>query len=372
MFISRILRLSYKVQLNFISGLSCGWRKYILLWLVRHGLYGFDEVALENNVILYHWRDLPDLSGYDTKEKLKNLFVKTFPDDGSRSISMWYGQMWSFIKRIKIGELVILTRERSSRVAVGKVVSEYRYDNKIPNGPWHCRSIEWIHRDVPRSKLPADIRQTLSAQLTVCKIDRNLAEQRLLRALESDVAPRVEESITVDAEFEVRIDPEMGAIDRITQFIGENFRGHGFEEFVAEVLKAKGFAVNVTRPGPDGGIDILAGKGDLGFDSPYLAVQVKSSDYPVGADIITKLNRDLPNFGAEKGLVVAWGGFVDRESIARRKEFFRIRLWNDTDLVRELLANYDSISTEWKNRIPLKRVWALVERNEPLTPSTDS
>jgi len=343
-----------------------------LLWLVRHGLYGFDEVALENDIILYHWRDLPDLSSYTTKDTLKNLFAETFPEEGSRSISTWYGQMWSFIHRIKIGELVILTREWSSRIAVGKVVSEYRYDAKIPGGPWHCRSVEWIHRDVPRSKLPADIRQTLSAQLTVCKIDRNLAEPRLLRALENGVAPSTEDELTIDEGFEIQIDPEMGAIDRITQFIGENFRGHGFEEFVAEVLKAKGFTVNVTRPGRDGGIDILAGKGDLGFETPRIAVQVKSSDYPTGTDVITKLDRDLQSFGAENGLVVAWGGFADRESIERRKEFFRIRLWNDTDLIRELLTNYENLSPEWKNKIPLKRVWALVERTELLTPSIDS
>ena len=39
-----------------------------------------------------------------------------------------------------------------------------------------------------------------------------------------------------------------------------------------------------TRPmspeGPDGGVDICVGKGPMGFDSPKLRVQVKSSDDP--------------------------------------------------------------------------------------------
>ncbi len=245
-----------------------------MLWLVRHSMFGLDETAIKHNMIFYHWRDLPDLTKYDTKAKMKGVFEKKFPDDGPRSISIWYGQMWSFIRRIKIGDHAVLTRESSSKVSVGEVTGEYHYDRNIPKGPWHCRSVRWIERDIPRSRLPADIRQSLNAQLTVCKIDRDRAEERLLKSVRDTGAETNLEQVTEEM-MESAIDPEKGASDRILAYIGENFRSHGFEKLVGEVLRAKGYTVDVTGRGGDGGVDILAGRGDLGFDPPFIAVQVK-------------------------------------------------------------------------------------------------
>lgn len=63
--------------------------------------------------------------------------------------------------------------------------------------------------------------------------------------------------------------------DRVRTHISENFKGHRLTELVAAILRIRGFVCDVSSPGPDQGVDILAGSGPLGLDSPTLIVEVK-------------------------------------------------------------------------------------------------
>jgi restriction system protein len=113
---------------------------------------------------------------------------------------------------------------------------------------------------------------------------------------------------------------------------------------VAAILEAQGYKLQISPEGPDGGIDIIAGRGALGFESPRLAVQVKSGDAPVDVKVLRELQGVMKNFGAEQGLVVAWGGY--RQSVPREatRLFFEIRLWDSDDLIDAIQAHYDSIA----------------------------
>lgn len=50
------------------------------------------------------------------------------------------------------------------------------------------------------------------------------------------------------------------ARDQIERRIASAFTGHDFTRLVAEILKAQGYLVNVSPPGADNGIDIVAGR----------------------------------------------------------------------------------------------------------------
>jgi restriction system protein len=43
-----------------------------------------------------------------------------------------------------------------------------------------------------------------------------------------------------------------------------------------------------------------------------------------------------------------------------RKDFFRIRLWDQGDLVDAILQNYERLDDEIKAELPLKRIWIMV------------
>lgn len=68
----------------------------------------------------------------------------------------------------------------------------------------------------------------------------------------------------------------------------------------------------------------------------------------------------LGSFGAEQGLLVAWGGFKQSVYREARRIFFQIRLWDAQDIVDGVVANYDRLPDTLRAELPLKRIWALV------------
>ena len=148
------------------------------------------------------------------------------------------------------------------------------------------------------------------------------------------------------------------------KFISRKFRGHELTRLVGAILQAQGYTTQIAAPGADGGVDIIAGKGLLGFDHPRLVVQVKSSDSPVDVKIVRELQGVMKNFQADHGLLVSWGGFsgaVPKETATR---FFEIRLWNSDDLIQMIQTHYDAISADMKADLPMKRIWMMVPEEE--------
>jgi len=154
------------------------------------------------------------------------------------------------------------------------------------------------------------------------------------------------------------------ARDQIERKIASAFAGHDFTRLVAEVLKAQGYLVNVTPPGADGGIDIVAGQGALGFAAPRLVVQVKSGNFVVDQPTLQALIGAVQDAHADQGLIVSWGEFKRTVDARRNELFFRIRLWGRTQLVDALLDVYERLPEEFRAEMALKRIWALVPNDE--------
>jgi len=150
------------------------------------------------------------------------------------------------------------------------------------------------------------------------------------------------------------------ARDLIRRAIGARFGGHELTALVTALLKAQGYQTYMAPPGPDGGVDILAGSGAMGFDPPRICVQVKSGGSPVDVSVLRELQGVMKNFGADRGLLVSWGGF--KESVYReaRTLIFEIRLWDSELLLRSLLEHYSRLPEEIQAELPLKQIWTLV------------
>ncbi|WP_414939595.1 restriction endonuclease [Amycolatopsis sp. cmx-11-51] len=63
---------------------------------------------------------------------------------------------------------------------------------------------------------------------------------------------------------------------------------------VAAILHAKEFTCDVAPPGPDGGIDILAGTGALGLDTPGSSSRSKSETTYMGRPVVQQLHGAFP------------------------------------------------------------------------------
>ena len=295
-------------------------------------------------------------------------FVKqTKPDFKPRQTGNVAGQLWAFAISMKEGDTVILPRKVTSQVALGTVTGPYKYA-KVGGVYRHTRSVKWIRPDVPRISFRQDMLSSFGAFMTVCRISRNDAERRIADVLAGKVDPGL--SVTADhsgkkTEVLEQVDEEkrdlaQEAHDQIVAHIQSRYTGHDLTRLVDAVLRADGWVTRVSPPGPDGGVDILAGRGTFGLDQPRLCVQVKSQVTPTDVTIYRGLQGSMQTFKAEQGLLICWGGFNKAVHQESKQGHFSIRIWESKDLVEEIYRNYERLPAEIKAELPLKRVWTLV------------
>jgi restriction system protein len=334
------------------------------LWLVRAGQHGEqEEGALQHNVVTVGWNDMPDLSSAKSKAELASLYEKAYPPGKKMKAVNEVTQLWTFVDRIQPGDLVVLPLKLRAAIAIGKVSGPYEHRTDLSPNIHHVRPVEWIRTDLPRTAFEQDLLYSLGAYMTVCRIQRNNAEERVRAILAGNplAAPEGDEAEESQAR---EVDVEQVARDQIVEYLNRRFRGHDMARLVDAVLQAQGYLTRRSEPGPDGGVDILAGKGPMGFDEPRLCVQVKSSQSPADVTVLRNLQGTQANFKAAQGLLVSWGGFNRAVLEEARRSFFTVRLWDSGDLLEALLRNYDSFPDELKAELPLKRIWGLVIEQE--------
>jgi restriction system protein len=204
--------------------------------------------------------------------------------------------------------------------------------------------------------------------MTVCQIQRNNAEERIKAILEGKAPPQV----TIAEEAEEVTDEKLGSLvdladnatTQIRLWIAQKFTGHQLADLVNAILEAQGYVTEVSKPGPDGGVDIIAGRGPMGFDPPRLLVQVKGGDTQQDVKPLREFQGVIKSFKAEQGLFVAWGGFKRTAIAETKKDFFELRLWDAGDVVENVLRYYEKFSAEIKADLPLKSIWVLVQETD--------
>jgi restriction system protein len=197
--------------------------------------------------------------------------------------------------------------------------------------------------------------------MTVCQIQRNDAENRIKHILKTGNDIKPHESFDGPEDG---IDFEVATRDQIVEHVARKFKGHDLSRLVEAVLQAQGYVTEFSKPGPDGGVDILAGSGPMGFEEPRICVQVKSSQSPADVNVLRSLQGTMGNFGATQGLLVSWGGFTKAVIDESRLSFFTVRLWDSDQLIKAIFKNYDKLSDSLQAELPLKRIWALVLEEE--------
>ena len=114
------------------------------LWLVRAGMHGErEELALENDIAVIGWDELPDVTGIADRSELTSLIEETYPEASLNTRMNWESQVWPFIRVITEGDLVALPLKGRSAIALGRVTGPYRYRNDLA-GVHHTRPVKWL------------------------------------------------------------------------------------------------------------------------------------------------------------------------------------------------------------------------------------
>jgi restriction system protein len=327
-------------------------------------------LALELGLAIIGYSDVPDLKSASSFDEVVEIVRQGSPDDPMGRVRNWAAQLTAFAIRMQEGDVVALPlKTRSGRVALGEVTGPYRY-REVQGERRHTREVKWVRPDVVRSDIQQDLLYSLGAFMTVCRIQRNEAEIRFAAILAGQPDPGYtgaegEEAAEPGLTEEVAvIDVGQVAHDQIQSHLRSRFQKHDLARLVEAVLRADGYKTELSPPGPDGGVDILAGRGPLGLDSPSLCVQVKSQTKPADVNVFRALQGTIQSFKADRGLLVCWGGFTGPAEQEARQHHFSIRLWDASDLVNAIYRVYDQLPEEIQADLPLKRVWTLVLEEE--------
>jgi restriction system protein len=87
---------------------------------------------------------------------------------------------------------------------------------------------------------------------------------------------------------------------------------------------------------------------------------VKSGATVVDAPILRELKGVMGNFGAQRGLLVSWGGFTKGARAEARRLFFEIRLWDSDAVIDKLKDVYDRLPPDVQADIPLRQIWTVL------------
>lgn len=348
------------------------------LWLNRSGRHCEHEAKfLADGRIYLTWKGLDhDLSKVADRHALMALLDKVYPHFTKSHRIQNSGQIWPFVHKMELGDWVAVPSKRKT-IHIGEITGEYTFDPETEDPYYHYRSVRWLERDIPRTNFDQDILNSLGAFTTVCRIKRNNAEERV-RAMQASAwksagtKPRPmsnheRDEEAADATDEIvttQLDLEQIGRDQIARQIYAKYAGHALEELVEAVLKAQGFTTHRSDKGADGGVDILAATDTLGFGHPRICVQVKSQSSPLERAVLDQLVGTMQHVDADQGLLVCWGGFKPTVLRELPRLFFKVRLWDQNDLINHFLAVYDKLDEDLRAEIPLKRIWAVAAQDQ--------
>lgn len=322
------------------------------LWGIHGGKTGDAEsLFLKKDCVALGWSKLGDLTKLRAdRDSFKASVAEAYPDKKPAAIAQSAGQLFRFVHEMKPGDIIAYPSKRDRQVHLGRVEGDYVFDSKTEPGYPNVRKVKWI-RAVPRTLFSQGALYEIGSALSLFLV-KNYADE-FRAAIEGKAATTTpvaqDESVAAVAE-----DIEETTRDFVLKRLAQDLKGHPFAEFVGHLLNTMGYRTRVSPEGPDGGIDIVAHKDELGFEPPIVKVQVKSTEGSVGGPLVSALYGQVSN--SEFGLMVTLGTFTSQAaSFAKSKS--NLRLIDGDELVRLVFQHYDAFDSRHKALLPLRRVY---------------
>ena len=254
------------------------------VWVIRGGRYGErEEEALENNVLTVGFGYAENLDGAQTREDVAKEIQGFNPAATPSQIAAWTRQIWSFKTRIENGDLVVMPRKGQPYIAIGAIAGDYIFRPELQELR-HGRPVEWINTEVSRNSLsgrpkafPVGRHDRISAtgsrrRKSSGKLSQRPMELHLAVTHIQSTWPMNPRRSTLPSILKKRLTTEYGSTSAV------NSTDMGLLALLLRYLRRWVMWVEVAPPGPDGGVDIVAGSGPMGFDRPRICVQVKSGN----------------------------------------------------------------------------------------------
>lgn len=330
-----------------------------ILWKVNAGRRSiFASDFLARNIVAIGWAEAGDYVGTRSKPELASKIRAAYPDRTERQIEVAVGQIWRFIRDVRVGDSV-LTYDPSTRLYhLGSIAGEPRYrPDELPLLPVQ-RSVTWKSH-VSRDDLSQRARGKLGAILTLFLVEpQTVAElESIARGglIDRNVSAAHEE---VEADPDIAVDPFENLQDQAIERVKDRLLSLDWDEMqemVASLLRALGYRTLVSPAGPDRGKDIIASKDGFGFEPPRIVVEVKHRRGSMGAPEIRAFLGG--RHSEDRGLYVSTGGFTREAYFEAERASTVTHLMTLDDLARSIQDNYEKLDERGRALLPLVRLY---------------
>jgi restriction system protein len=328
------------------------------VWGIHAGRTGdADTLFLKRGVVALGWKALGDLSKIKrTRDGFKERIAHHYPNKKPGAIPNNAGQLYRFVHEMRPGDLVVYPSKRDRHVHVGEIAGEYAHAPEVNADYPNQRETRWL-KEAPRTSFSQGALYEIGSALSLFQV-KNYADEfvALVHGALPKVPPSEDETVAV-----VAAEIEETTRDFILKTLARELKGHRFADFVGHLLNLMGYRTRISPEGPDGGVDILAHKDELGFEPPLIKVQVKSGEGSVGDPAVSALYGKVDT--NEYGLLVTLSSFTN-PALNFAKSKTNLRLIDGEELVSLILGHYDDFDSTYKGILPLRRVYVPQQADE--------
>lgn len=294
----------------------------VSVWVVRAPKGAASNTAISAGMAPVDVGVRHDVSDHGTLEEMMAEVLQARPDLSPGKAESRASTLLTLTRSVKAGDLVLVHGSSDhpvSGLCSGSV-------GMTPEGiPALLFADPVIHQ---KADLGEDVLNSMRAHIALSLMRAPDAAERLarMRAGNSDPGPQA-------------------AIDD-ARSAGARIGAYELADLVADLLRTDGYLCRVSPPGPDGGVDIYAGRGILGL-SDSLLVQVKSGSQVVSAPQVYQILGNLKDCGASASLIVSWSGFTSEARRVIAKNPFIIASWTFEDLFRLIKERGYNVDYKW-------------------------
>jgi restriction system protein len=119
-------------------------------WVLKGGRAGEREQRmLDHGCASISWEEIPDLSGFDSRESLEEFYRSIYPGVPEGRIPNHVGQLFRFSHDAQTGHLIVVPFKTSATIAIGEVTGPYQYRSDLGPDMKHTLPVKWLRTDLP-------------------------------------------------------------------------------------------------------------------------------------------------------------------------------------------------------------------------------
>jgi hypothetical protein len=147
------------------------------MWVIRAGSRAEFATQFEQlSIVAIGWADMGDLGAYRDRTQLKARLQQIDPNQTPQQIAAAAGQIFTFVRTVQVGDMVLTPLEGGREIFVGTVIGEYQYDpDRMSNEYPHIRKVRWLGK-INRAQVSLSFSNALRSPRAIYNVDKHIPE----------------------------------------------------------------------------------------------------------------------------------------------------------------------------------------------------